>query len=131
MPSRTACDLLPATVARLAELPGIIGLKEAVGMGPTALIKRLVAKSGEPKGNPPIELVDGLAGLEPVGELTLVASDNALVAILWPNDDPARVRLGPLVEASDDELWAALEIAHIHTGWSADAGAFGAGGGDL
>ena len=31
VPSRTACDLLPATVARLAELPGIVGLKEAVG----------------------------------------------------------------------------------------------------
>lgn len=31
VPSRTACDLLPATVARLAELPGIVGIKEAVG----------------------------------------------------------------------------------------------------
>ena len=31
VPSRTAVDLLPATVARLAELPGIVGIKEAVG----------------------------------------------------------------------------------------------------
>jgi 4-hydroxy-tetrahydrodipicolinate synthase len=31
VPSRTAVDLLPATVARLAELPRIVGLKEAVG----------------------------------------------------------------------------------------------------
>jgi 4-hydroxy-tetrahydrodipicolinate synthase len=30
VPSRTAVDLLPETVARLAKLPGIIGLKEAV-----------------------------------------------------------------------------------------------------
>ncbi len=29
VPSRTACDLLPETVARLAELPGYIGIKEA------------------------------------------------------------------------------------------------------
>ncbi len=29
----------------------------------------------------------------PVGELTLVASDRGLVAILWPDDDPARVKL--------------------------------------
>jgi methylated-DNA-[protein]-cysteine S-methyltransferase len=29
----------------------------------------------------------------PVGDLTLVASDAGLVAILWENDDPARVRL--------------------------------------
>ena len=37
----------------------------------------------------------------PVGELTLVASDKGLAAILWENDDPARVRLSPQVE--DDE----------------------------
>ena len=31
VPSRTAVDLLPATVARLAELPRLAGIKEAVG----------------------------------------------------------------------------------------------------
>lgn len=34
----------------------------------------------------------------PVGPLKLVASDAGLVAILWPDDDPRRVRLGPLAE---------------------------------
>ena len=34
----------------------------------------------------------------PVGELMLVAGDKGLSAILWENDDPGRVRLGPLVE---------------------------------
>lgn len=34
----------------------------------------------------------------PVGELKLVASARGLAAILWEDDDPARVRLGPLVE---------------------------------
>jgi methylated-DNA-[protein]-cysteine S-methyltransferase len=34
----------------------------------------------------------------PVGLLTLVASDKGLAAILWENDDPDRVRLGPLEE---------------------------------
>lgn len=34
----------------------------------------------------------------PVGELTLVASDAGLVAILWENDRPGRVKLGPLAE---------------------------------
>lgn len=31
VPGRTACDMLPATVARLAQVPNIIGLKEATG----------------------------------------------------------------------------------------------------
>ena len=31
VPGRTACDLLPETVARLAELPQVIGIKEATG----------------------------------------------------------------------------------------------------
>jgi len=34
----------------------------------------------------------------PVGKLKLVASDKALVAVLWENDSPKRVRLGTHVE---------------------------------
>ena len=34
----------------------------------------------------------------PVGALKLVASDKGLAAVLWENDDPRRVRLGPLTE---------------------------------
>ena len=34
----------------------------------------------------------------PIGALKLVASDNGLVAILWENDSPRRVRLGEMVE---------------------------------
>jgi methylated-DNA-[protein]-cysteine S-methyltransferase len=36
----------------------------------------------------------------PVGALTLVASDAGLAAILWPDDDADRVRLGVLVECA-------------------------------
>ena len=36
----------------------------------------------------------------PVGTLRLVASDKGLVAILWPNERPGRVPLGPTVEDS-------------------------------
>lgn len=39
--------------------------------------------------------------LSPVGLLTLVASDAGLVALLWENDKPGRVRLGPVVEEPD------------------------------
>lgn len=31
VPSRTSCDMMPETVARLAELPNVIGIKEATG----------------------------------------------------------------------------------------------------
>ena len=31
VPGRTACDMLPATVIRLAEIPNIVGIKEATG----------------------------------------------------------------------------------------------------
>jgi methylated-DNA-[protein]-cysteine S-methyltransferase len=37
----------------------------------------------------------------PVGALTLIASDAGLAAILWENDDPDRVRLGPVAEDRD------------------------------
>lgn len=40
----------------------------------------------------------------PVGELKLIASDKGLAAILWENDDPGRVRLGPLVEDRDHPI---------------------------
>ncbi len=34
----------------------------------------------------------------PLGRLTLVSGAGGLAAVLWENDDPQRVRLGPLVE---------------------------------
>jgi len=40
----------------------------------------------------------------PVGELKLVASDQGLAAILWENEDPKRVRLGPLSEDPDNPI---------------------------
>ncbi|RXF69992.1 methylated-DNA--[protein]-cysteine S-methyltransferase [Hansschlegelia zhihuaiae] len=40
----------------------------------------------------------------PVGELSLVASETGLEAILWRNDDPKRVRLGPVVDRDDHPL---------------------------
>ncbi|QQC66846.1 methylated-DNA--[protein]-cysteine S-methyltransferase [Paraburkholderia ginsengisoli] len=40
----------------------------------------------------------------PVGELKLVASDGKLVAVLWENDRPNRVRLGEMREADDNPV---------------------------
>jgi methylated-DNA-[protein]-cysteine S-methyltransferase len=40
----------------------------------------------------------------PVGELTLVASDVGLTAILWENDEPDRVRLGAMAKDDDHPI---------------------------
>lgn len=42
----------------------------------------------------------------PVGMLTLVASDAGLVAVLWPNDNPRRVRLAPSMATPDHPILA-------------------------
>lgn len=42
----------------------------------------------------------------PVGDLRLVASDTGLVAVLWENDDPARVRLGSTIERPEHPVLA-------------------------
>jgi len=42
----------------------------------------------------------------PVGELTLVASDKGLTAILWENEAPDRVRLGAMEERPDHPVLA-------------------------
>lgn len=40
----------------------------------------------------------------PVGELKLVANGSRLAAILWENDKPGRVRLGPMTAAPDTPI---------------------------
>jgi methylated-DNA-[protein]-cysteine S-methyltransferase len=40
----------------------------------------------------------------PVGELTLIASDAGLVAVLWDDDRPGRVVLGPTTHAPDHPI---------------------------
>ena len=54
----------------------------------------------------------------PVGMLTLVASDAGLVAVLWEDDDPARVRL-PVTAARPDHpvlRQAATQLADYFAG---------------
>lgn len=45
----------------------------------------------------------------PVGKLTLVASDRGLTAVLWEDDDPKRVRLGPLQENAEHPVLVEAE----------------------
>jgi methylated-DNA-[protein]-cysteine S-methyltransferase len=55
----------------------------------------------------------------PVEELTLVASDKGLVAVLWENDKPGRVPLGELVEQDDHAvlIQAERQLDEYFTGW--------------
>ena len=53
----------------------------------------------------------------PVGKLTLVASDLGIVALLWENDNPARVPLGPLAPGDHPTLdLAERQLAEYFTG---------------
>lgn len=45
----------------------------------------------------------------PVGELTLVASAQGLVAVLWENDAPGRVRLGAVTQDGEHPVLLAAE----------------------
>ena len=45
----------------------------------------------------------------PVGTLTLVASDAGLVAILWEDDDPSRVRLGTVKPVASHPILDAVQ----------------------
>jgi methylated-DNA-[protein]-cysteine S-methyltransferase len=45
----------------------------------------------------------------PVGKLTLVANGSKLSAVLWENDRPERVRLGPMREEPDNPVLAEAE----------------------
>ena len=47
--------------------------------------------------------------ISPVGDLTLVASDSGLTAILWPNDDPNRVRIGETIQDDDHPILTEAE----------------------
>ena len=48
VPGRTACDLLPETIARLAELPEVVGVKEATGSALRAA--QIIARVGDRAG---------------------------------------------------------------------------------
>lgn len=64
-----------------------------------------LSRMREPEGKMRVALVFEYMS-SPVGQLKLVASDKGLTAILWENDDPARVRLGTMTESADHSVLA-------------------------
>jgi len=56
-------------------------------------------------GHAGAQVLQSITMKSPVGQLTLVASSEALVAVLWPRDDPKRVRLNfEPVELADNQV---------------------------
>jgi 4-hydroxy-tetrahydrodipicolinate synthase len=86
VPSRTGCDLLPDTVARLCEVPSIVGLKEATGqvvrtqqlLGHAKISERLAILSGEDAINFPLYAVGARGCISVVSNVA-----PKLVADVW------------------------------------------------
>ena len=71
VPGRTACDILPETVARLAELPNIIGIKEATGeLARAEAILRLCGES-----------MDVYSGDDPMTKDIILAGGKGVISV--------------------------------------------------
>ena len=106
VPGRTACDMLPETALRLAEIPNIIGIKEATGDLDRA--KLLIEKA--PRGFA-IYSGDDATALELI--LLGGQGDISVTANVAPEAMARMCRLG--VEGKADEARAInAEIEHLH-----------------
>ena len=96
VPGRTACDMKPETVARLAALPGIVGLKEASGSMERnrELISLVGSKLALLSGDDDIAVDSTLAGFKGVISVTANVAPRqvhrAIAAALAGNTDEAR-----------------------------------------
>ncbi len=132
VPARTACDLLPETVQRLAELPQIAGIKEATGALERALeIRRLCGDefplySGDDPSAAQLMLQAGARGVVSVSANVIPAAMAQMcAAALAGESEPAQAldaRLQPLhkmlfVEANPIPVkWALHRMGRIGPG---------------
>jgi 4-hydroxy-tetrahydrodipicolinate synthase len=100
VPGRTACDMKPETVARLAEIPNIVGLKEASGSldRNRELVKLVGDKIDLLSGDDDIAVESALAGFKGVISVT------ANVAPRKVHDAIAAARAGRADEARAVDL---------------------------
>ena len=108
VPGRTGCNLLPATVAKLADHPNIVGIKEASGN--MAQLVELVALcgdkldiySGEDALNVPIMSMGGkgaISVLSNVMPAESVAMTDACLAGDYPTAAKLQCKMLPLIQA--------------------------------
>lgn len=121
VPGRTACDMQPETVARLTEVPNIVGLKEATGS--MERNRKLIALVGSKlallSGDDDIAVESVLAGFR--GVISVTANvvprkmHQAIAAALQGNADEAR-RIDQTLAALHRTLF--LESNPIPTKWA-------------
>ncbi len=131
VPGRTACDMLPATVARLAEVPGIIGIKEATGdLSRLTEIRRLCADdfvlySGDDATAGAFMLAGGQGVISVTANIAPAAMQAMSLAALAGDDERAQrldARLQPLhrdlfLESNPIPVkWALSEMGRIDEG---------------
>jgi len=96
VPSRTSVNMLPATVARLAELPEVVAIKEASGdLGQMAEIVRLAGDnitllSGDDNLTLPVLAVGGKGIVSVVANI--VPKDNARMIEAWDKGEVQKAR---------------------------------------
>jgi 4-hydroxy-tetrahydrodipicolinate synthase len=124
VPSRTACDLLPETIARLAELPEVVGVKEATGsvLRAAQIIARvgdrLALLSGDDATAFPLYALGGRGVISVVSNVApalMSAMWDAAAAGDWKKSRELHYRLLPLgeglfVEANPIPVKAALAM---------------------
>jgi 4-hydroxy-tetrahydrodipicolinate synthase len=108
VPGRTGCNLLPATVAKLAKHPNIVGIKEASGnMAQTVEILHLCGDkidvySGEDAINVPIMAMGGAGAISVLSNLApkeAVAMSDAALAGDFATAAAWQCKLLPLIKA--------------------------------
>jgi 4-hydroxy-tetrahydrodipicolinate synthase len=131
VPSRTAVDLLPATVAQLAELPGVAGIKEAVSdiARIRELLRLLPERCSVLSGDDPSAREAVLAGAHGVISVTanvVPAAMAALIGAAARGDRAVAERLDAPLAALHRDLgvesnpipvkWALAEMGLIKSG---------------
>ena len=131
VPSRTACDLLPETVARLVDIPSIIGIKEATGdlsrveQINTLCQTKMELYTGEDANTVDFILAGGqgvisvTANVAPAAmhDMCAAALDNDEIEARQINKDLALLHQGLFVEANPIPVkWALAEMGKIPTG---------------
>lgn len=121
VPGRTACDMLPDTVVRLADIPNIIGIKEATGDLQRAreLIERVGERMAIYSGDDPtaVELIllGGKGNISVTANVAPKAMHDLCVAALQGDADTAR-RLNDMLMPLHKKLF--IESNPIPVKWA-------------